>query len=383
MSLSNMSVRSIAVAIPNLLRDFGRWWLREFLALFPRPVAKWLTGTASLSLVLTPQVDAIVLELVDDEGHSKASTRIAHADYSSASVDRFLLSRGIPTKGLAIGLRLPGEQVFGRKLTVPIEAAQNLDRVVQQDLIRRTPFQLAEIYHDYAAVKTDDRTKIVVWQWVARRKFVEDALQAVQLKIAQVAFIDAGFRQTQDEPAPRITLAPSGRGQERWVRNTAVGLIGAAATLAIAAVGLEFQRQGMTIEHLDRQLATARSQAEQVRTAMNELDQKQSAIVRLRSQKADEPGLLDAWNEITRVLPTHAWLVEMRLAEVAGGKDRQLTMIGLSTAASSLVSLFDQSLLFGNTALTGPISIDPVEQRERFVIQAKLRNQLQMRRAAR
>jgi len=380
---SSMSVRSIAAAIPNLLRAGGRWWLREFLALFPKPVAKWLAGTASLSLVLTPQADSTLLELVDDEGHTKASTRIAHADYTSASVDSFLLSRGISAKGLAVGLRLPREQVFGRRITVPVEAAQNLDRVVIQDLIRRTPFQLDEIYHDYAAAKTGDRTKIVVWQWVARRKFVESALQAVQLKIAQVSFIDAETHQTEDEPTPRIALASSGRRQARWVRNAAVALIGTAAALVITALGLEFQRQEMTTQNLDRQLAAARSQAEQVRLATNELDQKQSTIVRLRSQKADEPGLLDAWYEVTRVLPAHSWLVEMRLAELTGGKDRQLTMMGLSTAASSLVGLLDQSPLFSNTALTGPISIDPVEQKERFIIQARLRTQSQIRRAAR
>ena len=47
-------------------------------------------------------------------------------------------------------------------------------------------------------------------------------------------------------------------------------------------------------------------------------------------------------------------------------------MTGLSTAAANLVALVDKSPMFADAALTAPIAVDSIEQRERFTLQAKL-----------
>src|SRR5262249_51649670 len=157
---------------------------------------------------------------------------------------------------------------------------------------------------------------------------------------------------TGDEPRPRIALSRNDRGRRSWGRRAAVALSTSAAMLAVLAMGLEFWRQQTLLDDLDRQLATARSHAAEVRAAMNGLEQKQLVLLRLRSQKADRPGLLGTWNEATRLLPSHSWLIELRLTEIPQSDDQQVTMTGFSSAASSLVGIVDQSPLFAEASLT-------------------------------
>jgi len=48
-------------------------------------------------------------------------------------------------------------------------------------------------------------------------------------------------------------------------------------------------------------------------------------------------------------------------------------MVGFSSAAASLVGMVDRSALFADASLTAPVTLDPIEGRERLSLQAKLR----------
>jgi general secretion pathway protein L len=58
-------------------------------------------------------------------------------------------------------------------------------------------------------------------------------------------------------------------------------------------------------------------------------------------------------------------------------------MTGFSAEAASLVGIIDQSPFFADASLTAPIALEPVEQRERFALQAKLKRPEPIRRASR
>jgi general secretion pathway protein L len=140
------------------------------------------------------------------------------------------------------------------------------------------------------------------------------------------------------------------------------------------AGGLRYWRQQSTIAELETQLAAAKSNAQRVRSAIDSLEAKQGMLARLRLRKGASPGLLDLLDEATRVLPRHSWLTELQLSE-AQNQQRQVVMTGLSTDAPGLVGLFDRSSLFTDASLTAPVSLDPVEGRERFTLQAKVRGE--------
>jgi general secretion pathway protein L len=378
--LSSISLGAGAARLCDPLRRLGHLWLREFLALFPPAVAQWLVGRGRSSVVLEAEPDAIALRLLDDNRQPLACERVARADFAPASVDRFLQAHKLEREDIAVGVRLPAGQIFSRTLTLPVEALRALDRIVEQDLIGKTPFRRQDIYCDHAATRAAP-DRIVVRQWVARRDIVEDAVAAVGLDLDAVGFVEADA-QPDAAASPRIALRPDRDDRGRWVATTATALAGSALVLALVAGGLTYWRQGAALDDLDAQVAGARAKAQHVRNAIDKLEKKQAVLLRLRAHKADQPGLLDAWEEATRILPSHSWLTELRLSEAAD-KQPQISMTGFSTAASSLVGIIDQSPFFTDASLTAPIALDPVEQRERFALQAKLKRPEPMRRASR
>jgi general secretion pathway protein L len=376
----NFSLARSGSRISDLLAQLGQWWVSEFLALFPDRYSEWLTDRGYKKLTLLAEPDFFVLQLLSDRRRPLASVRIARSIYSPTSIDDFLKARHLDRGGVVIGIRLPRDQVFSRQLILPLEAAGSIREIVEQDLVAKTPFRLADIYHDHQSRRVDD--KIVVWQWVVRREFVARAAESAGLNITDLAFVESEAGGTDSAPFPMLNLRQDRNERHFWLRKIFYGLALGASCLAIVAGAHRYWRQQRILDDLSAELATAKAQAQQVRAALDNLEQKQAAIVRVRLQKRATPGLLEVWEEVSKILPANSWLTELRLSEIAQKQDELVVMTGLSTAAAELVALVDKSPLFADAALTAPIAMDSVEKRERFTLQAKLPQKRQIEKPA-
>jgi general secretion pathway protein L len=366
--------------IPDLLARLGQWWLTEFLALFPDRFSEWLTDRGYKRLTLKAEADSIVLQLSSDRNRPLASDRIARSEYSPASIDDFLKAHDLDRGQVVIGVRLPQDQIFSRRLALPSEAGGLTDDIVRQDLVTKTPFRLADIYHDHQSRTVGD--KVVVLQWIVRREFVSTAAQSMGLDPADVAFVDSERDSADAAPNPTLILRQDRSRRSSWLRKTFATLALTASFLAVFTCAHKYWRQQRILDNLNAELTTAKARAQQVRAAMDQLDQKQVTIVRVRLQKKDVPGLIEVWEEVSRILPLNSWLTELRLTEIAQKQDHLVAMTGLSTDAADLVALVDKSPLFADATLTAPIALDSVEQRERFTLQAKLQQKQQIEKPA-
>jgi general secretion pathway protein L len=376
----NVSPARWVSRIPDLLARLGQWWLTEFLALFPERFSEWLTDRGYKKLTLVTEQDSFVLQLSSDRHRPLASAHIARSVYSPAAIDDFLKARELVRRQVVIGVRLPRDQIFSRQMILPLEAVGSIDEIVVQDLAAKTPFRLQDIYHDHQFRTVGD--KVVVWQWIVRREFVADAVHSGGLDLADLAFVDSEDDSAGGAPAPMLTLRHDRSERRSWLRKTFYALALGALFLGVIAGGHKYWRQQRILNNLSAELAAARAKAQQVRAAMDKLDQQQATIVRVRSQKRDVPGLLEVWEEVSRILPLNSWLTELRLSEVGQRQDHLVVVTGLSTAAADLVPLIDKSPIFADAALTAPIALDSIEQRERFTLQAKLQQKRQIEKPA-
>jgi general secretion pathway protein L len=367
--------------LPNLLRRFGDWWLTEFLNLFPARVVELFSGRRRTLLVISADQDGATFELLDSAHMPIASERIAWPDDVPREIDRFLRSRSLERGDADIGLRLPAETVFSRQLLLPAEAIGAIDAIVAQDLVKKTPFKPEDIYSDHVALERVDGNKIGVRQWITRRQYVHQALLPLKLDVEDLAFIV--FDVAAEAPSPFISLRPDAFSQKSWHRRATQILCGSAVVLALMAGGLKYWNQQTAIDRLDERIAAVSNKARQVRLLVDQLQEKKAALLRLRLQRSERPGLIDLWEEVTRVLPSHSWLTEFRLVETAGKREEQITISGFSGAAPSLVGIMDGSPLFFDAALTSPIAFDPAEGRERFALQAKVKARAASREASR
>jgi general secretion pathway protein L len=363
--------------LSDLIERFGQWWLRRFLGLFSQRIADWLVGRNRNIVTLVPEPDSVSLHLSTGSRQQLASSRINRSEYSPAAIDDFLRPRSLQRKDADIGVRLPSEQFFGRSLVLPVEAASSLDQIILQDLTRKTPFRLEDIHQDYSRHRDSDDNKIAIRQWIIRKALVQEIVDQLQLDLSEVAFLE-GEVAIKGALRPFIALRRGDHRRGAWLRKILLALSLTAAFLAAAVAVSMYWRQQALIDDLAIHIVEVRSKAQQVRSDLDKLEQDQSTFIRLRSRRSDAPRLLDIWDEATRVLPTDSWLTELRISEVPQKQEQQIVLMGFSAAASNLVGLVARSPIFFNASLTAPISVDPLEGRERFVLQASVKRSRQV-----
>lgn len=365
--------RNLGIAAPaDLFSRIGHWWLAEFLALFPPRFAVWLAGRDRKAVVVSPEGDYIVLCLQGDGRQLLRSAQVDRVAYSTSSIDEFLAGHRLRRADVDVGVRLPERQYFHRTFQVPLEASRSIATIAEQDLIRKTPFRLDQIYHDFTTSRAT-KGKILVTQWVALRSVADDVAGTLELPLETVTFLDASTTDATTPP-PLIRLRHNQRAGNSWPRVIGLALVLAAFLMAIAGTGLKLWQQEVALDDLESQLAVVKPRAQQVRALVNTLEHKQAVALRIHTKKREAARLLDVWEEATRILPNHTWLTELRLSETPDKHEQNIVVTGYSTAAPSLVGLIDASPMFSDASLTSPIARDNAEERERFSIQAKIQS---------
>ena len=341
------------------------WWCREAVNLLPQRMAALLTSDGRPTIVVGGRASGVTVRLTDPR--SGIDVLETAAEGTTMTVIKSVLKRhGLDRHEVDLGLRLPEQQVFCRDILLPLEAKGALDTIVPQDLLKRTPFKAEDIYSDHSA-RVSSGGRIAVRQWVTRREHVRQAADQLGVPLDLVTFVMFG-----DEAAgPSIRLARKAVAHKPH-RIAIAALCCLAVVLGAGVAGLRYARQQTTLNQLDADISVARRSAERVRAMIDQLRDRRTVLVRLRLQRSELPGLIDVWDQTTRLLPRHSWLTELRL-DGANPPTATVTMTGFSAAAPSLVSVLDGSKLFVDAALTSPVAMDPVEGRERFSLQAKVR----------
>jgi general secretion pathway protein L len=362
----------------QLVGRLAAWWLRAFLSFLPDRTADWLLGNNRRVLVIAREGTSVDITLLTGTRQVVSKARIEAAAFSAATIDAFLKHRSLERTGVDLGIRLPAEKLFHRTVRLPREAARQLDEVLASDLAAKTPFRGQDIHVGWTQSEAGDARTIVVSQWIVRRQIAIDAAASVNLDTSDVAFVESAGAHGV---VPTIPLQENRDGGASWFPKAASGLAVSAALLALLAAGTHYYRQQSMLDALDGKIALTRAKAQRVRVAVDSIERSQTLLLRLRARKSNAPGLLDIWDEATQILPDHSWLTELRVSQTSG-EATQVSMIGFSSAAASLVGLVDRSKLFTDASLTAPVTLDSIEGRERFSLQAKLRFREQVSKAA-
>jgi general secretion pathway protein L len=338
-------------------RIFAKWWVSELRAAVP---SAWLTridGHASPRLLFWLDRDLVVCRLFS--AAAPLETRIPLRDFGPAAITTWLSERGLERDKVIAGPVLDPELFFQRNLTLPKAALAALPRILEQDVIRRTPFQLADIWH--AAVQAGDDVAqsnvLAMRHWIIRKDRAGTVLAELGLNANDVDLL--AIRDENGEPVPIISFRSTAIEDPPWVRRTLKIL--AAASVAVVILGLVAFSwcQSSVANSIEASLDEARA------GALGNSGHGGEAA-RLFAMKADV-GMLDIWDELSRILPDHTFLTEARI------HDGRVVISGFSADAARLVRLIDQSPLFTGAALAAAIIPDATEHKERFSISFRIR----------
>ena len=353
----------------DVTRRFFTWWIGELKSLLPARLQWAADGRTSL-LVLDLTAEAIQLYRCRGQ-QTENLGEISLRENDAATVRRrlALLAPEVLQGDTAVSLRLSRTDVLRKSVLLPGATKSNLREVLGYAMDLQTPFKAEEVHYDFHVVGDDaDNKQVHVDLAVAPRIEVDRAITRLRDWGLRPIAVDV----TEGAPAPRprfnlLPVAESYRPSRRGRRLT-VFLVGLFGLLTTAAVIVSLVRQQDALAILEVELARAREAAEAVHSLRDEVGRlKQGSRFIIRRKHQDLPTIA-ILNEVTRRLPDHTWVFQLRRSE------RRVELYGYSASASKLIQLIEASPTFADVGFQAPVTRDPQSGVERFYVAFNLVN---------
>lgn len=336
-------------------QDFSRWWFAELRQVLPSRWIGWADDDAVPRLLISRDCDVVVCRLTSVDGLVEA--RFPPHRFDEAVLNAWLTDNGLRREQVMVGPVLGRDLFFRRDLSVPKAALAALPKILEQEVLRRTPFQLSDIWQAAIAAAGGTGDIVSLCHWIVRRDRAEAALAELGLTASDVDFLAAA--DANGEVVPVISFHVLSQENPPWA-GRAIKLLAAGAVVAVllGLVVLEWCQVSVTTG-IEASLVELREGAQGDRGGSNQ-------AARLFALKADV-GILEIWDELSRILPDNTFLTETRFA------DGRVTISGFSADAAHLVRIIDHSPMFFGSALAAAITPDSAEQKDRFRISFKVR----------
>lgn len=344
---------------------FVSWWRDELWNLMPEPVRR-VISRAGANVVLA-EVEGGFQVLAPDISPAKNGS-------SSETVPRgqaLLLLTEMAANGVSnvARIRIPVSRCYSRRMELPRAARGDAPRILSLDLERVTPFKLKDVYTAHLQEGDGSKGKVWVRQLVAKREAVDSLIADVRSSGFEVEAVDCW----ETEPSAGIPLNFLERdlSRESGVANNLISLpralVAAILISMLAFVVLTISRHEAALADLRVETSKMRERAISVRKTLDRADTAVGNLARLQELKLARVSTLEIIEELSRVLPDPAWLSEFRLEGDA------LDVSGLAKSGAALPSLFAQSRIFSEAALTAPLTLDPREDKERFSLRLRIK----------
>ena len=337
----------------------NRHWVRVLR--FPAAIYRHLRSPWRVCALRITGNDAILV------GPRKQDSAVSFdlSEGASGSEDqRRKLTRRWLNRSTVCSLQLKASELLVRELNVPASAKARLEDILDLNLQRVIPSNVADFTYGYC-IAGRDGAQLKVKQLVLRKDRLEQIFEfATQLRfpIDRIELVGTGNTQASDlnlRDSP-----PLRRRRSLWSVNAV--LICALLAMILTLMQLNLQHQREALAAISQQTAAQLASAVALKQEIAELQQqvaRQTALAALWVNAGSNVALLD---EVTRKLPDTAWLTEYRV----GADALQLT--GFAKSASEVLAALEASGRFKDVKFTAPIQVDPLQKGERFVLVAQV-----------
>lgn len=357
---------SLVAELGDGLLRFPRWWFAELAGLVPGRLRRALRERNRWVVFDLSRGELTVSRVTGDK-----TREVGRVDLSLAPAARrsavAKLARRLDLRNATLVLRLAEGEALRKRVELPLAAEENLRQVVSFEMDRQTPFKPTEVYFDCRVVERDaERQRLGVEMVVVPRAVVDGALGTLGEWGLAPEVVD--LADGEGRAPGELNLLPPGEAPAQRRAGGALNflLAGVALGLMGAVVYLALERQAAVAEAMKERVALARVDAEAVGALRQEIELLVEDGRFLRDRKRDGALMGVTLNEITRVLPDHTWVYQLRLN---GG---EMQVWGYSSAASEIVSLIDASPAFAEVKFRSPVTRDARLGLERFNLSATM-----------
>jgi general secretion pathway protein L len=332
----------------GLVGEFFSWWSGQLGDLVPEA---WRRDTRQThaALILTPVFSdnsaPAVMARLDRRGRARNLGRVALDAPGIASLKRAISSLGRNYDTL---VEVPSDMLLEKRLTLPLAAERDLDRVLAYEMDRETPFSVDEVYWD-SSVETRDRQQkrmIARLSMVAKAELADVVGALFSAGLAPRALVGTN-REGQTRSIP---LRHEGAGSGGWLAYSVPAAAIACAILAVAAGGLPFLRQALALGAVETRIDAAKPAVEAVDRLRGHIEGDRQQAAALAAQRAFFGDPLAMLAAVTAALPDDTRLTELSFAS------RKLVLTGQSQGAAHLIGDITGNALIKNPTFSAPVT---------------------------
>ncbi len=345
-----------------MLQEFAIWYGGQMAALVP-------SLTARDNVV--PNGLLVIAEL--DPSQVPAARFVVRRRGREVPLGRFVLDPpGLAAARAALNgrrlapafVRVPAGALLERSVTLPLAAESSLERVVNYELDRYTPFSADEVFWS-AQVQRRDRAqgRLHATVTLVPKTALAPLLEALgSLGVAPVVLegrVGAGADR-------RVRLAHTDGRAARRGKRLVMGAAVACAVLLLVAAGLPFFRQSQAASAVEARIAAlepGRHEAEDLRQTLVARAAGSDAIAAEQAALGDTLQTIAA---LTQILPDDTFLTALVLQK------RQVTIEGQSANAARLIGSLSADPVIRNAAFAAPVTRNDTGS-DLFSIKAEVR----------
>lgn len=367
-TVDRLIARARARLAKTPLPRFLAWWGRELLACLP-PRWRALLAERSESLLVGLEPQALVVWRERGE-EIREYGRIERDQPAEVQAEQFRQLRGgIDDPNLRTLLCIPARRVLSRSLNLPAAAADNLPQVLAFEMDRQTPFKADQVYFDSRVVGEDPSGRNVRVELVLLpRAQLDSELAALPGALGQLDGVDA-WRDAAGAARRHVNLLPAERRARRrdWRLPLNLGLAAAALLLLVWNMDESLANRAAALDAMRIEVDAAAKQAKQVAALRQTLTDSIAGANFLVDRKRTGPTTVALINDITERLPLDTYLERLQI------ENNQVQLQGQATEAAKLIALLGASPCLGNPGFQGQVQPDPRTGKERFQINAELK----------
>lgn len=269
-----------------------------------------------------------------------------------------------PYKTHDVVLVLSDEQYLLKPLSLPAQAKDNIEQIIQFEVDRQTPFSADQVYIGYQLNDNQEGKNISLTLAVVPKHFIAKIVDYLASTVFQIntLLVDDSSTNIKIVLSELNTHSPRFSQLNYW-------LVGLTVILTLAVLYKPIIYYEDAIDTIRTPLATAKKQAQGV----SQLNAENAEMVE-RAQFLDKKSgnyrpRTALMNELAFVLPNHTWLEQSTV------RDTLLTIQGESASASDLIALLTDSSYLTEVRFSAPTTMNDRTGKDRFKIQALIESQ--------
>lgn len=346
--------------------DLGRawqWWLSGMGQVLP---AGWprifLKSTSYLAAELGDQ--GLRLSLIAED--TRTELLDLGADALAVTRREALLSflpQGKRAERPELLLCLPAASVLRRSISVPVAAQSSLRDTVRYQLARLTPFPPDAVYFDVHLRGVDQQAGMLDVEVLVAPRAVVDPLVEQLVALLGLPVMRVGVFEADGRLSSFNLLRGHVKGGKWWRKLNlnaylSLALMGALALACIAPVA----KQRELVVERKKAVLELNARAADLVEKKRSLDEQLSLISFIVAQRQKTPSASEALAELTRLIPSSAYLSSFLI------KDGNIELAGSGTGIVDLIDLLNASPMFEGARFAAPLSRDPRTGKDQFRI---------------